>query len=164
MKIQHVPSLCGQFYKWKWIVTLKKMSRGQRGGDFILQRVFLRGLCPPMAPWLFFRGLYPPFGNYLVGSKLLKSTFWTEFCMGSLSRHYPLSRPIPAGHIPPWFFFFWGGEGLYTLPLPPYTTDPMLIIYPLNLERNMIGSIVFQQFVVWVVSRLAGDRPMSPKF
>ena len=59
--------------------------------------------------------------------------------------------------------------GRLLLDLEPYGgTDP-LGIYILFLKRTADVmsprlSVVFRRLVNWVVSRLAGDRPMSPQF
>ena len=55
------------------------------------------------------------------------------------------------------------------LDLDPYGgTDP-LRRFPLFLKRTAgvmatSLSVLFQRLVIWVVSRLAGDKPMSPQF
>ena len=65
MKIQRVCSLRGQFYKWKWIVTLKKWGGVGEGGVDFYPRVHDKhgvigdggGREPLAAPYSFFKSL-----------------------------------------------------------------------------------------------------------
>ena len=113
MKIQCVLQCwqCGQFCKWEWIVTFKKMSR------VICQML---NLVPIFGLSKFLRTLWyfclvnllklmqfsialgrVPFGIFLQGTELLLSPFRTEFSLGSLSQRSlsmipAMSSPISA--------------------------------------------------------------------